>query len=62
MLNRDGKNLYGDRYFQGFFPFGEGMWIILYPISYSRKGHGNFFTQFFIRGGDGDEVEFPSLT
>ena len=59
---RDGKNPYGDGYPQGFSPFGEGMGIISYPISYSGKGQKFFFTQFFIRGGDGNEVESPSPT
>ena len=59
---RDGKNFHGNGYPRGFSPFGEGMRIISYPISYSGKGRGNFFTQFLIQGGDGDEVESPSLT
>ena len=59
---RDGKNPHGDGYPRGFFPFGEGMGIISYPISYSGRGRKNFVTQFLIRGGDGDEVESPSPT
>ena len=59
---RDDKNSHGDGYPRRFSPFGEGMGIISYPISYSGKGRGNFFTQFLIRGGDGDEVESPSPT
>ena len=60
--SRDGKNPHGDGYPQEFSPFGEGTGIILYPIFYSGRGRGKFFTQFFIRGGDGDEVESPSPT
>ena len=62
VYNRDGKNPHRDGYPRGFFPFGEGMRIISYPISYSGKGRGNFFTKFLIRGGDRDEVESPSPT
>ena len=60
--SRDGKNSHGDGYLWGFFLFGEGMRIILYPISYLGKGRRNFLTQFLIQGGDGDEVESPSPT
>ena len=60
--HRDGKNPHGDGYPWGFFPFGEGIGIILYPIFYPGRGREKFFTQFFIRGGDGDEVESPSPT
>ena len=37
---RDGKSPHGDGYPWGFSPFGEGMRIISYPISYSGRGRG----------------------
>lgn len=57
---KDDKNSHGYMYLQGFSPFGEGTRIILYSISYSRKGWRNCCTQFLILGRDGDEVDFPS--
>ena len=59
---RDSKNPNGDGYFWEIFPFREDIEIISYLISYSEKGRKKIFTQFLIRGGDGDEVESPSPT
>ena len=46
----------------GIFSIREGYGDNFIPNFLFGKGAGKFFTQFLIRGGDGDEVESPSPT
>lgn len=51
-MGRDDKNSHGNGGFEIFFSFEEGIWTILYLISYLEKWRKLFNIQYLIYGGN----------